>query len=268
MCEKEIHPVAMTVAGSDSSGGAGIQADLRAFRWFDVYGASAISCITAQNPNEVRSVFPLPVEEIALQMETVLDGLFVKTIKTGMLYSAEIIEKVVAVLDTYSEKGITPALIVDPVMISTSGVSLIDDNAVAVMKNKLFPLATLVTPNIPEAEVLSGITISTMDDMHRAGKELAVKYNCAFLIKGGHAVGEKSVDLLFSYDEVREFSSERVMNTLSTHGTGCSLSSGIAACLANGYDLDSAVTLAKEYVVIAIKNSCRIGEDSYGMWPE
>ncbi len=268
MIEERIHPVAMTVAGSDSSGGAGIQADLRAFRWFDVYGASAITCITAQNPDEVRSVYPLPADEVAAQMEAVMDSLSVQAIKTGMLYSADIIKRIVAVLKKYDKKGVSPAIIVDPVMVSTSGAALISDDAIKVMKDRLFPLATLITPNIPEAEALTGIKIRSIEDMHKAGRELAVKYDTAVLIKGGHALGEEAVDVLFSYNEVNEFKGERVVNTLSTHGTGCSLSAGIVACMAAGYDADTAVKLAKEYVVIAIKNACRIGEDAYGMWPE
>jgi hydroxymethylpyrimidine/phosphomethylpyrimidine kinase len=263
----KIHPVAMTIAGSDSSSGAGVQADLRAFRWFNVYGSSAITCITAQNPEEVRSVFALPVTEVRQQIETVMDSLQVKAVKTGMLYSSDIINEVVDVLEEYKAKGVEPKLVIDPVMISTSGVALINDEAIQTMKERLFPIAKIVTPNIPEAEVLSGMKISSLDDMHAAAKKLAIEFDTMFLIKGGHGFDAEATDVLFSYNAVIQLKGKRIENPLSTHGTGCSLGSAIAACLALEYDMDAAVKLAKDYVTIGIEKACRIGEKSYGMWP-
>ncbi|MCK5834430.1 MAG: bifunctional hydroxymethylpyrimidine kinase/phosphomethylpyrimidine kinase [Lentisphaeria bacterium] len=254
-------PVAMTIAGSDSSGGAGIQTDLRTFYEFGVYGCSAITAITSQNPSEVTSIFPIPTQEVVAQIKTVLKTVDVKAFKTGMLFSAEIIKAVAAVLtDTKIP------LVVDPVMISTSGVALINTEAVEVLKSVLLPLATVITPNIPEAEALSGLEITNIEEMHTAAKKLATEFGCAVLIKGGHGQGEHAVDLLFSYDLVKEFSTPRLMDVKSSHGSGCTLASAIAAHLAMGHDLESSVQLSKDFVTKAITGAVQIGEACYGMW--
>ena len=254
-------PVAMTIAGSDSSGGAGIQTDLRTFYEFGVYGCSAITAITSQNPSEVTSIFPIPTQEVVAQIKTVLKTVDVKAFKTGMLFSAEIIKAVAAVL-TDTEIP----LVVDPVMISTSGVALINTEAVEVLKSVLLPLATVITPNIPEAEALSGLEITNIEEMHTAAKKLATEFGCAVLIKGGHGQGEHAVDLLFSYDLVKEFSTPRLMDVKSSHGSGCTLASAIAAHLAMGHDLESSVQLSKDFVTKAITGAVQIGEACYGMW--
>ena len=254
-------PVAMTIAGSDSSGGAGIQTDLRTFYEFGVYGCSAITAITSQNPKAVTSIYAIPPVEVVAQINTVLAAVEIKAFKTGMLFSAEIIKGVAKVL-----ADLKRPLVVDPVMISTSGVALIDAEAVAVLKTHLLPLATLITPNIPEAEALCGLTISNKEEMHVAAKLLATQFGCAVLIKGGHGDGDEAMDLLFSYDLVKEFSTPRLLEVKSSHGSGCTLASAIAANLAMGHDLERSIQLAKDFVTKSISGAVPIGEACYGMW--
>jgi hydroxymethylpyrimidine/phosphomethylpyrimidine kinase len=254
-------PVVLSIAGSDSSGGAGLQTDLRTFYEFGVYGCSAVTAVTSQNPSIVNSVFPIPACEVISQVETVVDAVEVNVVKTGMLFSADIIEGIVPVLEQ-----LDVPLVVDPVMISTSGVSLMAEDAITALKAKLFPLATLITPNIPEAEVLSGLRIESMEDMHTAGKLLTTTFGCAVLIKGGHAVGSEAVDLLFSYDLVKEFRGPRLEDIGSSHGSGCTLASAIAANLALGHDLDYSIQLSKDFVRKSIAGAVPIGDACYGMW--
>jgi len=254
-------PVAMTIAGSDSSGGAGIQTDLRTFYEFGVYGCSSITAVTSQNPSAVTSIFPIPAQEVVAQIQTVLQAVDVKAFKTGMLFSKEIIEEVARLL---SDSKIP--LVVDPVMISTSGISLIDESAVEALKSKLLPLATVVTPNIPEAEALSGLKISNLSEMHKAAKTLATQLGCAVLIKGGHSHSDAATDLLFSYDLVKEFTTPRLVDVKSSHGSGCTLASAIAANLAIGHDLERSIQISKDFVTKAIAGAVQIGEECHGMW--
>ncbi|MGL4855164.1 MAG: bifunctional hydroxymethylpyrimidine kinase/phosphomethylpyrimidine kinase, partial [Lentisphaeria bacterium] len=192
-CREVMQVVALSIAGSDSSGGAGIQADLRAFFDFGVYGCSVITAVTAQNPHEVSSVFALPESEVVAQISAVMKTLEVKAVKTGMLFSSSIIESVAKELGKH--KGLF--LVIDPVMVSTSGARLIDEQAIETLREKLLPLATLVTPNLAEAEVLSGEKITSRESLIKVGRFLSEKYGVNFLIKGGHGSGFEAVDMLF-----------------------------------------------------------------------
>ncbi len=256
------HPVAMSIAGSDSSGGAGIQADLRAFKAFGVYGTTAITAITAQNPDEVTGVLAITSEMVEQQISTVFNKLSIGAVKTGMLFSSEIIKTVVKFLKTQANLNI----VVDPVMIATSGSQLINDEAVGILKTELLPLATLATPNLPEAEVLAGVKITDEASLITCGHKLVKDCGCNFLIKGGHSDDEVATDYLFLENDIKTFKLQRLENYYSSHGSGCSLSSAIAAQLAKGETLESAITSAKQWVYNSIKDAVKIGDESYGMW--
>ena len=242
-------PAALTIAGSDSSGGAGIQADLKTFTAFGVYGASVITALTAQNTRGVQGVEPVPPAFVAAQLRSVLDDLAVRGIKTGMLANAEIIEVVAAALAAHPQIPV----VIDPVMVATSGDPLIADAAVAVLKSDLIPRATLITPNLPEAARLLDQPIAEdersamhqLDGLARLGAR-------SVLLKGGHGAGADAVDLLWHQGKVARFSSPRIA-TRHTHGTGCTLSAAIAALMASGSDLGQAVSRAKTYVHRAIE---------------
>lgn len=240
--------VALTIAGSDSGGGAGIQADLKTFSALGVFGTSAITALTAQNTLGVSAVHAPPPDVVAAQIEAVLSDFRVGAAKTGMLFSAAIIKAVAAALDVAPDLP----LVVDPVMIATSGDALIEPDAVAAMVARLFPRATLVTPNLAEAAALTGARIADdLDAMERQGEAIRAMGARAVLMKGGHSAGPEAIDLLVSAEGSRLFAAPRV-ETRHTHGTGCTLSAAIAAGLAKGQGLEEAIAAAKTYLTAAL----------------
>lgn len=245
-------PVALTIAGSDSSGGAGIQADLRTFAALEVFGTSAITAVTAQNTLGVRGVEVLTAALVAAQIDAVLDDLPVTAIKTGMLASREVVEAVVVEL----LKCNVP-VIVDPVMVAKSGAALLDDDAVATVLSRLLPLAALVTPNLAEAERLVGFPVRTVDEQEQAARFLVGNGAGAALVKGGHSPGDP-VDVLFAAGVVTRLAGRRI-DTVHTHGTGCTYSAAITAFLARGLSLLDAVNNAHAFVAEAIRLAPRLG---------
>ena len=245
---------AMTIAGSDSGGGAGIQADLKTFAALGVYGTSVLTAITAQNTRSVDKVVELDPDMVSAQIDTVMSDIGADAVKTGMLANGEII-RVVAERVTSLEM---PNLVVDPVMVAKSGDRLLKDQAVDAYRIDLIPLALVVTPNIPEAEVLVGYSIETDDDVHRAARDIGKMGVANVVIKGGHREGAVT-DLLYSEGLVREFTSPRI-DSKNTHGTGCTFASAIAAYLARGRSVEQAVFHAKEYVIEAIKAAFTMGK--------
>jgi hydroxymethylpyrimidine/phosphomethylpyrimidine kinase len=251
-------PVALTVAGSDSGGGAGIQADLRTFAFHCVHGTSALTCVTAQNTLGVTRVDALAPDAVIAQIDAVVSDIGVQAAKTGMLLNREIIT---AVAHRVEALGIEK-LVVDPVMVSRTGAQLIDDAAVATLRHVLMPKAMLVTPNRYEAQILSGLEIHTLDDMRAAAQRIQQMGCRAVLVKGGGMAGQmRGVDIWFDGNRLETLSAASV-DTKNTHGTGCTLSAAIAANLAKGKDLFSAVSLAKDYVTTALKYSLSIGSGS------
>ncbi len=246
-------PVALTVAGSDSGGGAGIQADLKTFSALGVYGASAITAITAQNTRQVTQVFELPPDLVAAQIDAVMSDIGADAVKTGMLATAEIIEVVAA---KATEHGLRN-LVVDPVMVAKSGDRLLREDAVRALRERLLPLATVLTPNLPEAEVLVGHALTSWDDVRESAREVVAMGAAAVVMKGGHRDGP-ATDLLYDGREFHEFTTARVQ-TASTHGTGCTFASAVAAGLAKGSDLRGAVALAKAYVTKALQGAYPVG---------
>ncbi len=254
MPENAPPPVALTIAGSDNSAGAGAQADLKTFTAFRVYGLTAITCVVAEVPGRVSAIHPVPASIVAEQIRLSLSAFPVAAVKTGMLYSTEIVETVCDLLD-----GTATALVVDPVMVATSGASLLLPDAVELYRSRLFPRATLVTPNMDEVAVLIGRPVHTLDDMREAGAALVARHGSAWLLKGGHLGGAEAADLLFLGDgSVSEFRSARIQG-VSTHGTGCATSAAIAAGLACGMTLPEAVGRAKRFVTEAIRGHHRWG---------
>ncbi len=245
---------AMTIAGSDSGGGAGIQADLKTFAALGVYGTSVLTAITAQNTVGVTGVHEIPVEMVASQIEAVITDIGADAIKTGMLSSSAIIETVARELAHFR----VDRLVVDPVMVAKSGDRLLQEEALDSMRRSLLPLATVVTPNIPEAETLTDMKIETGEDARRAAEKIVSMGAKAVVVKGGHLPGPP-VDLLYDGREFREFTAPRI-DTKNTHGTGCTFASAVAAGLAKGMDVPDAVATAKEYVTEAIRQSFPIGE--------
>jgi len=249
-------PIALTIAGSDSGGGAGIQADLRTFAFHRVHGTSAITCITAQNTLGVSRVDALPAESVTAQVTAVVEDIGVQAVKTGMLLNQEIIA---AVAKQAAELHL-PNLVVDPVMVSRTGAQLIADQAIATLQSSLVPLATVLTPNRYEAQILSGLKITTLADMQAAAQQIFRLGAKAVLVKGGGMEGDlRGVDVLFDGDRLDTLHASTV-DTQDTHGTGCTLSAAIAANLALGKDLHSAVRSAKDYVTTALEHSLRIGK--------
>ena len=246
-------PTALTIAGSDSGGGAGIQADLKTFAALGVYGTSAITAVTAQNTQSVLAVFELPPGIVAAQIDAVISDIGADAVKTGMLSNAGIIETVAA---RVREHGLRP-LVVDPVMVAKSGDRLLREDAVAALREQLLPLATVLTPNLPEAEVLLDRRLTTWDDIRAAAQELVALGAQAVVMKGGHREGP-ATDLLFDGQEFHEFTASRV-DTQNTHGTGCTFASAIAAGLAKGESLRSAVAMAKAYVTKALQSAYPVG---------
>ena len=244
-------PIALTIAGSDSGGGAGIQADLKTFASLGVHGTCAITCITAQNPEGVRGIQACRPEIVRQQMEAVFAELPPAAVKTGMLYSTEIIRAVAA----FFKSGSRPALVVDPVMVATSGARLLKPSAIDLLKRELLPLATLVTPNLDEAEILVGEKLRSVEDLRAAARVLHGRFGCAALVKGGHLRGLKeAVDIFYDGKEELLLSAPFVRG-VSTHGTGCTYSAAVAGWLARGCSLTQAVEQAKEYITQAIAGS-------------
>ncbi len=244
---------ALTIAGSDSGGGAGIEADLKTFAALGVYGMVAITSITAQNTREVRAVHDLPPEMVVAQIEAVVEDIGVDAAKTGMLSNAEIIAAVGGLLAKYDFP-----LVVDPVMVAKSGAPLLRPDAIEALGRYILPRATLVTPNRMEAERLSGLSIRNVDDAKSAAKKISDEYGArAVIVKGGHLSGDQSVDVLYFGGKFREFASPRVDGCF--HGTGCSFSAAIAAMMAKGYPLEEAIARAKEHITRAIKYGHRVG---------
>jgi len=258
-------PVALTIAGSDSSAGAGIQADLKTFTALGVYGLTAVTCIVAEVPGKVSRIEPVTARMVREQLEVLLKNFRVGAIKTGLLCSAEI---VCAVAQTIQDGGKKTArsipFVVDPVMIATSGDNLLDPEAVEAYKNKLFPLATLITPNLDEAALLLETTIIDRKQMENAAKALAKKYRASILLKGGHLRGDNAIDLLFHQGELTEFSAPFVRG-VETHGTGCTYSAAITAGLASGFSLEQAIRRAKEFVTHSIARHFRWKRGSTGI---
>lgn len=239
----------LTIAGSDCSGGAGIQADIKTMSALGCYAASVITAVTAQNTLGVRGVMPVPAKMVAMQLRAVLDDMLPQAMKTGMLGNGRI---VTAVADTLANYPSVP-LVIDPVMVSTSGKPLIKEDAILPLKTRLFPLATLVTPNLPEAETLSGLSITTPADLHHAARRILNTGCHAVLIKGGHTEGTTKQDWLFTQDGESIVFRAKSIDTDNSHGTGCTLSAAITAWLARGVDLPEAVSLGKRYISKALK---------------
>lgn len=246
----------LTIAGSDSSGGAGIQADLKTMLANGVYGMSAITALTAQNTMGVTAISEVTCEFMGQQLDAVFTDIFPDAVKTGMVANKQLIEVIAAKLKYYRAKNI----VVDPVMVATSGARLISEDAVCVLKEKLLPLATVITPNIPEAEVLSGMKITDEVHMETAAGLIAKVYGCAVLLKGGHSINNAN-DLLYNNGEMVWYEGTRIDNP-NTHGTGCTLSSAIASNLAKGHTLQQAVGLAKEYISGALSSMLDLGQGS------
>ena len=247
---------ALTIAGSDSSGGAGIQADIKTMTANGVYAMSAITALTAQNTTGVYDILEVTPEFLANQLDCIFTDIRPDAVKTGMVSSSALIEVIAQKLTQYKAKN----LVIDPVMVATSGAKLISDEAIETLKGKLLGLATLITPNIPEAQVLSGMDIRTAEDMERAAKAIYEAYGCAVLCKGGHQLNDAN-DLLYSKEGARWYHGRRIANP-NTHGTGCTLSSAIASNLAKGYSLDEAVERAKAYISGALAAMLDLGKGS------
>lgn len=247
-------PIALTIAGSDSGGGAGIQADLKTFTTLGVHGTTAITCLTAQNPKAVTGIQAAKPSFVLQQIEAVFAELKPHAVKTGMLFSTDIIR----VISNFWKEGKRPPLVVDPVMVSTSGAKLLKDSAIRALKNDLLPQAVLVTPNLDEAQILVDQSFSSIEDLRRAAKSIHSKFGCAALVKGGHLRGGKEAVDIFYDGKTELLLSAPFVNGVSTHGTGCTYSAAIAAGLAKGMDLPSAVSTAKEFISNAIAQSVRI----------
>ena len=236
-------PVALTIAGSDCSAGAGLQADLKTFQHFGVFGLTAVTCVVAETPKVVRAVHSVPPAILQDQLHVLLESFPVAAIKTGMLFSKAHIVAVTEILQQYP--GIP--LVIDPVMIASTGDPLLEDNAIAAYKERLFPLAALITPNLDEAEVLWGASARDEHAIERAARDLSARHGCAVLLKGGHLGGPECADLLVENDLPAWFRSPRI-DTPAAHGTGCTLSAAIVANLALGRDLHESVASAKNYL--------------------
>lgn len=246
---------ALTIAGSDSGGGAGIQADLKTFQELEVFGMSALTAVTAQNTLGVHGVYPLSVEAVNQQIQAIGQDMGTDAVKTGMLFSSEIIEAVAQQIKHFAWKNV----VVDPVMIAKGGAPLLQSSAVAALKKHLLPLATVITPNIPEAEVLTGLTLKSLEDWKKAAQYLWQLGVSQVVIKGGHSEGETDVvDLLYDGQEFTEFKSKRI-HTQNTHGTGCTFAAAVAAELAKGKGVKEAVQVAKDFIQAAIENQIEVG---------
>jgi hydroxymethylpyrimidine/phosphomethylpyrimidine kinase len=249
----------LTIAGSDSGAGAGIQADLKTFAALGVYGTSAITAITAQNTVGVTAASMLDADMVIAQIEAVAGDIEIHATKTGMLGTAAIVEAVAASIKELE----LPLLVVDPVMLAKSRDALLDDEGVRMMCAELLPLARVVTPNIPEAEILSGLRIRSLDDVRDAARRIRQLGPAAVIVKGGHGTGADVVDVLLDGEELVEFRAPRV-STNNTHGTGCTFASAIAAFLARGEPLRQATGQAQAYVIGAIRHGVAVGRGQHG----
>lgn len=247
----------LIVAGSDSSGGAGIQADIKTVTALGGYAATAISAVTVQSTERVKAVHPIPQDVLAGQMEAVLTDIGADVIKTGMLGSAEAVDTVLKALEDHADPAIP--LVVDPVMVAASGDRLVDDTALEAIRDRLSPRAYLLTPNMPEAAALSGVEVEDMDGQREAAEILLQRGAKAVLVKGGHMESGDVIDLLATRNGVRLFTRPRI-KTRHTHGTGCTLASAIAALVAQGLSLDRAVEQAGDYLHEAIKRAPKFGK--------
>lgn len=247
---------ALTIAGSDSSGGAGIQADIKTMTAHRVYAMSAVTALTAQNTTGVTGIMEVTPEFLAEQLDNIFTDIFPDAVKIGMVSSGPLIRVIAERLTRYGARSI----VVDPVMVSTSGSKLISDDAVQTLKDCLLPMAAVLTPNIPEAEVLSGLSVKTSEDMERAARHIGAAYGCAVLLKGGHHISDAN-DLLYRNGGFKWFYGVRIRNS-NTHGTGCTLSSAIASNLAKGRDLDTSVERAKAYLSAALADMLDLGKGS------
>ena len=247
---------ALTIAGSDSSGGAGIQADIKTMMANGVYAMSAITALTAQNTTGVTAIQNTTPQFLSQELDSIFTDIFPDAVKIGMVSESGLIRVIAAKLRQYKAANI----VVDPVMVATSGARLISKEAVDVLKEELFPLADLLTPNIPETEVLTGMKIKTPEDMIEAARQVSEKYNCAVLCKGGHKLNDAN-DLLYEKGAYRWFEGKRIDNP-NTHGTGCTLSSAIASNLAKGYSMEESVNRAKDYISGALAAMLDLGKGS------
>ena len=247
---------ALTIAGSDCSGGAGIQADLKTMTMNGVYAMSAITALTAQNTTGVRAIQEATPDFLKQQLDAVFEDIYPDAVKIGMVASGELIGVIADRLRFYNAKNV----VIDPVMVSTSGSALLKEEAVQTLVEELLPLATLVTPNIPEAQILSGLTIENREDMVAAAKQIGERHHCAVLLKGGHSINDAN-DLLYAKGELVWFEGKRIDNP-NTHGTGCTLSSAIAANLAKGFSLAESVQRAKAYISGALAAMLDLGKGS------
>ena len=245
---------ALTIAGSDCSGGAGIQADIKTMTMNGVYAMSAITALTAQNTTGVTAIQESTPEFLKQQLDTIFEDIYPDAVKIGMVSSCELIRVIADRLRYYDAKNV----VVDPVMVATSGSALMKTDAVQTLVEELLPISALVTPNIPEAQVLSGLTIKTKDDMVTAAKQISNSYHCAVLLKGGHSVNDAN-DLLYARGQLIWFEGKRINNP-NTHGTGCTLSSAIAANLAKGFTLAESVQRAKNYISGALAAMLDLGK--------
>ena len=247
---------ALTIAGSDSSGGAGIQADIKTMTANGVFAMSAITALTAQNTTGVAGIMEASPEFLKQQIDCIFTDIRPDAVKIGMVSSAELIIAIAEKLEEYQAENI----VVDPVMVATSGAKLISDDAIDTLKERLLPMADILTPNIPESEVLSGMEIRTEEDMIKAAEKISENYHCAVLLKGGHQLNDAN-DLLYRNGSYRWFYGKRIDNP-NTHGTGCTLSSAIASNLAKGFDMDTSVERAKAYISGALGAMLDLGKGS------
>ena len=247
-------PVALTIAGSDSSAGAGIQADLKTFSALGVYGLTAVTCVVAEIPGKVSRIEPVSAKMVREQIEVLARDFPIAAIKTGLLCSGEIISAVAHAIRGTAETAVP--LVIDPVIVATSGDPLLDENAIESYTKELFPLATLLTPNLLEAEKFIGEPVRDLKSMRRAGTELARRFRVSILLKGGHLAGNHAVDLLIADGKITEFSAPFVRD-VATHGTGCSYSAAITAGLASGLSLESSIGRAKKFVTASITQRLR-----------
>jgi hydroxymethylpyrimidine kinase/phosphomethylpyrimidine kinase len=255
MPKRKFLPVALTIAGSDSGGGAGIQADLKTFAALGVHGASAIACLTAQNPKRVVAVEPCSPEMLRQQIEAVFEELQPTAVKTGMLFSAENVR----IVAEFFKKRRCP-LVVDPILVSTSGAKLLEPTAMKILTEKLLPLATLVTPNIDEAEIMAGQKIASVEEMRKAARKIHSRYGCAALVKGGHLQNTREAVDIFFDGKTELLLNAPFVKGVRTHGTGCTDSAAICAALALGNNLPRAVKIGKKFVTTAIIRSRKIGK--------
>lgn len=252
--DPSLMPVVLSIAGSDSGGGAGIQADLKTFAALDVFGTTAITCVTAQNPAGVSGIVALEPDMVAKQIRAVCDAFPVAAAKTGMLYSAEIIRAVAGAVLTHG----LPVLVVDPVMVASSGARLFQMDAIEALCRDLMPHARVITPNLHEAEILCGRQIASLEELRLAARDICERFDVAVVAKGGHLPGEDVIDVVFDEGEEFLFKSPRILAP-ETHGAGCAFSAALTAYLARGLFLSEAVHRAKEYVGRALREAVEVG---------